>query len=158
VRTSFSDDAGVRAFAATAPGLVAAAARAAGVPAPVLGGSGPSVPEGVRRVGMDDPTLASALGSTSFDRPGDSAMVWTMLAPETEVPDEARAEAPPALEAASGSPKRIRGAMIGLGVGSICGLGLSTLFGGPVAAWWGGGACAGLALAWGVVRWASRRS
>jgi hypothetical protein len=106
---------------------------------------------------MDDPGLAGALGSTSFDRPGDSAMVWTMLAPEPTAA-AAEADSPPGPEAAPASSKPIRGAMLGLGVGSLCGLGLSTLFGGQVAAWWGGGACAGLGLAWGVARWASRRS
>ena len=158
VRASFSDDAGLRAFAATAPGLVAAAARAAGRPVPVGIGAAPVPSEGIRRVGMDDPSLAPALGSTSFDRPGDSAMVWTMLAPEADAPVPDAAEPPAATERGSGAPNRIRGAMIGLGLGSLCGLGLSTLFGGQVAAWWGGGACAGLGLAWGVTRWASRRS
>lgn len=157
VRSTLSDDAGVRAFAATAPGLVAAAARAAGVTAPVHAGPAAAPSEGIRRVGMDDPNLASALETTSFDRPGDSAMLWTMLAPEPAAPTPAEPEARPAAETSSRSPHRIRGAMVGAGLGSLCGLGLSTLFGGPVTAFWGGGAVAGLGLALGVTRWASRR-
>jgi hypothetical protein len=158
VRPAFPDDPGSRAFAATAPGLVAAAARAAGVPPPPLNGPATPPSEGVRRVGMDDPRLAPALQSTSFDRPGDSAMLWTMLAPDSGAPVAAGAEPPPATENAPRNTGRIRRGIVGMGVGSICGLGLSTLFGGNVAAWWGGGAVAGLGLAWGVARWASRRS
>lgn len=141
VRATLSDDPAARAFAVGAPGLVAAAARAAGASAPILGTS--SVPsEGVRRVGMDDPTLEPALETTAFDRGGEVPMLWASLAPD----------------AASRPVVGVRTSLLGFGVGSLCGLGLSTLFAGPVAAFWGGGACAGLGIAWGVSRWASRRS
>ena len=156
VRASLSDDPGVRAFAAGAPGLVAAAARAAGAPIPAFPGTRVPVSEGVRRVGMDDPTLAPALETTTFDRPGEAPMVWTTLAPEPPAEPREEPAAPP--ETASRPTVGVRTAFVGFGVGSMCGLGLSTLFGGPVTAWWGGGACAGLGFALGVARWASRRS
>lgn len=155
VRPSLSDDPGVRAFAAGARGLVAAAARAAGVPAPSL--AVPLAPsEGVRRVGMDDPMLAPALETTGFDRAGEVPMVWTTLAPEPSAEPDPEAE--PSLETEAKPAVGIRTALLGFGVGSLGGLGLSTLFGGPVLPWWGGGACAGLVLAWGGARWASRRN